>query len=136
LESRSRAVREAIQEYIERHTELEALEGPVVAALATETVDVAMGAAGTDTAVESADVALMGDELWKLPYLYALSGKANGVIRQNIWASIGVKALLAVGVPFGLVNVAVAVVVGDMGMSLGVTTNALRLARLKPDSFE
>ena len=105
-------------------------------ALATATVGVAMGAAGTDTAVESADVALMGDELSKLPYLYALSGKANGVIRENIWASIGVKALLAVGVPFGLVNVAVAVVVGDMGMSLGVTTNALRLARLKPDSFD
>ena len=105
-------------------------------ALATATVGVAMGAAGTDTAVESADVALMGDELSKLPYLYALSGKANGVIRENIWASIGVKALLAVGVPFGLVNVAIAVVVGDMGMSLGVTTNALRLARLKPDSFE
>mgnify|MGYP000754850576 CR=1 FL=1 len=105
-------------------------------ALATATVGVAMGAAGTDTAVESADVALMGDELSKLPYLYALSGKANGVIRENIWASVGVKALLAVGVPFGLVNVAVAVVVGDMGMSLGVTMNALRLARLKPDSFE
>ncbi|WP_227375494.1 heavy metal translocating P-type ATPase [Haladaptatus halobius] len=105
-------------------------------ALATATVGVAMGAAGTDTAVESADVALMGDELSKLPYLCALSGKANGVIRENIWASIGVKALLAVGVPFGLVNVAVAVVVGDMGMSLGVTTNALRLARIKPDRFE
>jgi Cd2+/Zn2+-exporting ATPase len=105
-------------------------------ALATATVGVAMGAAGTDTAVESADVALMGDELSMLPYLYALSGKANGVIRENIWASVGVKALLAVGVPFGLVNVAVAVVVGDMGMSLGVTTNALRLARIKPDRFE
>ena len=105
-------------------------------ALATATVGVAMGAAGTDTAVESADVALMGDELSKLPYLYALSGKANGVIRENIWASIGLKALLALGVPFGLVNVAVAVVVGDMGMSLGVTTNALRLARIRPDRFE
>ena len=105
-------------------------------ALATATVGVAMGAAGTDTAVESADVALMGDELSKLPYLYALSGKANGVIRQNIWASVGVKALLAVGVPFGLVNVAVAIVVGDMGMSLGVTTNALRLAGIEPDRFE
>ena len=105
-------------------------------ALATATVGVAMGAAGTDTAVESADVALMGDDLLKLPYLYALSQKANGVIRENIWASVGVKALLAVGVPFGLVNVAVAVVVGDMGMSLGVTTNALRLARIKPDRFE
>lgn len=105
-------------------------------ALATATVGVAMGAAGTDTAVESADVALMADDLSKLPYLYALSGTANGVIRQNIWASIGVKALLALGVPFGLVNVAVAVVVGDMGMSLGVTTNALRLAGINPERFE
>ena len=105
-------------------------------ALATATVGVAMGAAGTDTAVESADVALMADELSKLPYLYALSGRANSVIRENIWASIGVKALLALGVPFGLVNVAVAVVVGDMGMSLGVTTNALRLAGIDPERFE
>ncbi len=105
-------------------------------ALATATVGVAMGAAGTDTAVESADVALMADDLSKLPYLYALSGTANGVIRQNIWASIGVKALLALGVPFGLVNVAVAVVVGDMGMSLGVMTNALRLAGINPERFE
>lgn len=105
-------------------------------ALATATVGVAMGAAGTGTAVESADVALMGDDLLKLPYLYALSGKANGVIRENIWTSIGVKALLAAGVPFGLVNVAVAVIVGDMGMSLGVTTNALRLARINPNRFE
>lgn len=107
-----------------------------VPALATATVGVAMGAAGTDTAVESADVALMADDLSKFPYLYALSGKANGVIRQNIWTSVSVKALLAIGVPFGLVNVAVAIVVGDMGMSLGVTANALRLAGIKPDRFE
>ncbi|WP_227354679.1 heavy metal translocating P-type ATPase [Haladaptatus salinisoli] len=105
-------------------------------ALATATVGVAMGAAGTDTAVESADIALMGDDLLKVPYLYALSRKANGVIRENIWASVGVKALLAVGVPFGLVNVAIAVIVGDMGMSLGVTTNALRLARIEPERIE
>ncbi|WP_049972280.1 heavy metal translocating P-type ATPase [Haladaptatus cibarius] len=105
-------------------------------ALATATVGVAMGAAGTDTAVESADVALMGDELSKLPYLYTLSKKANGVIRENIWISIGVKALLAIGVPLGLVNVAVAVVVGDMGTSLGVTTNALRLSSIESDDFE
>ncbi|MEF8786027.1 MAG: cation-translocating P-type ATPase, partial [Haloarculaceae archaeon] len=96
-------------------------------ALATAEVGVAMGAAGTDTALETADIALMGDDIGKLPYLYALSHTANGVIRQNIWASLGVKALLAVGVPGGLVSVAVAVVVGDMGMSLGVTGNAMRL---------
>jgi Cd2+/Zn2+-exporting ATPase len=104
-------------------------------ALATADVGVAMGAAGTDTALETADIALMSDDIGKLPYLYALSHTANGVIRQNIWASLGVKALLAVGVPLGLVSVALAVVVGDMGMSLSVTGNAMRLSRLKPDRF-
>ncbi|MFT4889747.1 MAG: Cd2+/Zn2+-exporting ATPase [Halobacteriales archaeon] len=104
-------------------------------ALATADVGIAMGAAGTDTAIETADVALMADDLTKLPYLYALSNRANAVIRQNIWSSLGVKALLALGVPLGYVSVAVAVVVGDMGMSLGVTGNALRLSRLKPERF-
>jgi len=105
-------------------------------ALATAEVGIAMGAAGTDTALETADIALMGDDVAKLPYLYALSHTANGVIRQNVWASLGVKALLALGVPLGLVSVAVAVVVGDMGMSLGVTGNAMRLSGIEPESFE
>ncbi|GGL42522.1 cadmium-transporting ATPase [Halarchaeum grantii] len=103
-------------------------------ALASADVGIAMGAAGTDTALETADIALMGDDIDRLPYLYALSKEANGVIRQNIWASLGVKALLALGVPLGLVNVAMAVVVGDMGMSLGVTGNAMRLSRIRPES--
>jgi Cd2+/Zn2+-exporting ATPase len=101
-------------------------------ALAAADVGVAMGAAGTDTALETADIALMGDDVGKLPYLYDLSNEANGVIRQNIWTSLGVKALLAVGVPLGYVSVALAVVVGDMGMSLGVTGNAMRLSRITP----
>ena len=86
-------------------------------------------------AIETADIALMGDDIAKLPYLYALSHKANGVIRQNIWSSLGVKLLLAIGVPFGYVSVAVAVLVGDMGMSLGVTGNAMRLSRVRPERF-
>ena len=53
-------------------------------ALATATVGIAMGAAGTDTALETADIALMGDDLTKLPYLYGLSGTATSVIQQNI----------------------------------------------------
>nr|WP_233357433.1 cation-translocating P-type ATPase [Halococcoides cellulosivorans] len=105
-------------------------------ALATADVGVAMGAAGTDTAIETADIALLGDDVRKLPYLYDLSRTANRVIRQNIWSSLGVKALLAVGVPIGLVSVAVAVVVGDMGMSLGVTGNAMRLARVSPETTD
>ncbi len=104
-------------------------------ALATATVGIAMGAAGTDTALETADIALLSDDLTKLPYLVGLSRTAASVIRQNIWASLGIKTLLAIGVPFGLVNVIVAVVVGDMGMSIGVTANAMRLSRLKPSRF-
>ncbi|MFC7078711.1 heavy metal translocating P-type ATPase [Haloarcula halophila] len=104
-------------------------------ALATAEVGIAMGAAGTDTALETADIALMGDDIGKLPYLYDLSHTANGVIRQSIWVSLGVKFLLALGVPLGLVSVALAVVVGDMGMSLGVTGNAMRLSRITPEEL-
>ncbi|AGB37120.1 heavy metal translocating P-type ATPase [Natronococcus occultus] len=103
-------------------------------ALATAEVGIAMGAAGTDTALETADVALMGDDLTRLPYLYELSGKANGVIRQNVWSSLAVKAVLAAGAPFGIVTVIHAVVIGDMGMSLGVTGNAMRLAGVEPET--
>jgi Cd2+/Zn2+-exporting ATPase len=92
-----------------------------------------MGAAGTDTAIETADVALMSDDLSRLPYLVVLSRRANGIIRTNIWSSLGVKALLAVGAPLGLVSVIHAVVVGDMGMSLAVTGNAMRLANVDPE---
>jgi Cd2+/Zn2+-exporting ATPase len=103
-------------------------------ALAAATVGVAMGAAGTDTALETADVALLSDDLTRLPYLVNLSRRTSSVIRQNVWSSLGVKAALAAAAPLGLINVAVAVVVGDMGMSLGVTTNAMRLAGVAPEA--
>ncbi|MFC4358357.1 heavy metal translocating P-type ATPase [Halobium salinum] len=101
-------------------------------ALATADVAVAMGAAGTDTALDTADVALMGDDLTRVPYLYDLSSRATSVIRQNVYAALAVKAVLAVAAPFGLVDVIVAIVIGDMGASLGVTSNALRLAGVSP----
>ncbi|MFB6354244.1 MAG: heavy metal translocating P-type ATPase [Halobacteriales archaeon] len=102
-------------------------------ALAAADVGIAMGAAGSDAAIETADVALLGDDLQRLPYLVRLARRATGVIRQNIAASLGIKALLAIGVPFGLVGVVEAIVVGDMGMSLGVTGNAMRLAGVSPE---
>ncbi|WP_096395719.1 cation-translocating P-type ATPase [Halorubrum trapanicum] len=101
-------------------------------ALAAADVGIAMGAAGTDTAIETADVALMADDLTRLPYVVDLSSRASSTIRTNIGASLGVKALLAAGAPLGYVSVAMAVVVGDMGMSLGVTGNALRLGNVEP----
>ena len=101
-------------------------------ALATATVGIAMGAAGTDTALETADIALMGDDLSRLPYLYALSHTGNRVIRQNIWSSLAAKGMLAIGVPFGLVPVWAAVLIGDAGMTVGVTGNAMRLSRIAP----
>jgi len=102
-------------------------------ALARADVGVAMGAAGTDAALETADVALMADDLDGVPYCLRLARTATGVIRQNIYASLVVKGLLALGAPFGYVTVIVAVVVGDMGMSLAVTGNALRLGWLEPE---
>lgn len=98
-------------------------------ALAASKVGIAMGAAGTDTALETADAALMADDLSKLPYLFRLSSAGRRVIRQNVWASIMIKFVLAAGVFPGMVSLVVAVLVGDMGTSLGVTGNALRLAR-------
>lgn len=100
-------------------------------ALAAATVGIAMGAAASDVALETADVALMAQDLSRLPYLFRLSRRSGDVIRQNIAASIAIKITLAAGVPAGLVSLITAVLVGDMGASLAVTVNALRLARLK-----
>ena len=98
--------------------------------LAAASVGIAMGAAGSDAAIDSADVALMGDDLSRLPYLFRLSRKSRAVIRQNIATALLVKLVLVVGVPLGMVSLIAAVLVGDVGVSLLVTGNALRLARV------
>ncbi len=100
-------------------------------ALAAASVGIAMGAAGSDVALETADVALMADDLRSLPYLFRLSRRGGAVIRENIAASIAIKFSLAAGTLPGWVTLITAVLVGDMGASLAVTGNALRLARLK-----
>ena len=100
-------------------------------ALAEATIGVAMGAAGSPVAIETADVALMGDDLSKLPYAVHLARKARRTIRFNIAFALSTKFLLAIGAVMGVVSLAAAVIVGDMGGSLVVTLNALRLARTR-----
>lgn len=58
-------------------------------AMANSTVGIAMGAAGSDVALETADIALMADKLETLPFAIGLSRKAKGIIKQNLWVSLG-----------------------------------------------
>jgi Cd2+/Zn2+-exporting ATPase len=97
-------------------------------ALARATMGVAMGAAGTDAAIETADVALMSDDLGKLPWLIAHARRTLSVIRQNIAVSLLVKAAFVVLTLFGVSSMWVAVA-ADTGVSLLVVSNALRLLR-------
>ncbi|MFW5953426.1 MAG: hypothetical protein ACOCSJ_04615 [Candidatus Natronoplasma sp.] len=92
-------------------------------------VGIAMGAAGSDTAMESADMALMEDDLSKLIYLFDISEKTMKVVKENIIASIGSKLVLAVLTFFGLVTLWIAVGIGDVGMALVVTMNAIIMGK-------
>lgn len=97
-------------------------------ALATATVGVAMGASGTDVALETADVALLSDDLSKLPYAVALSRQAKAIIRQNLWISLGVICALVPTTLFGLAPLGVAIIFHE-GSTLLVVLNALRLLK-------
>ena len=99
-------------------------------ALAASTVGIAMGGAGTDTALETADVALMGDDLQKLPFIVRLSRQTLKVIKQNITFSLGIKLLALLLVIPGWLTLWIAIV-ADMGATLLVTLNGLRLMKVK-----
>lgn len=86
-------------------------------ALAASTVGIAMGGAGTDTALETADVALMGDDLQKLPFIVRLSRQTLKVIKQNITFSLGIKLLALLLVIPGWLTLWIAIV-ADMGATL------------------
>jgi len=101
-------------------------------ALARATVGIAMGAIGSNVALETADIALMQDDLSNLVYLMELSRKTLGVVKENIVASIAVKGTFALLAFPGLVTLWLAVGIGDMGLSLAVILNAMRLSLLKP----
>ncbi|GAP34229.1 lead, cadmium, zinc and mercury transporting ATPase [Piscinibacter sakaiensis] len=94
-------------------------------AMANATVGIAMGAAGSDVALETADVALMADDLAQLPFAVGLSRRTSRVIRQNLWVSLGVVAVLIPSTILGL-NIGTAVLFHE-GSTLLVVMNALRL---------
>ena len=100
-------------------------------AMAAATIGVAMGAIGTDVAIETADVVLMSDDIEKVDYVIHLGKRARRVVRQNVYFSIGWMAMLVVvaltvGIPLPLA------VVGHEGSTLLVAANGLRLLRGKP----
>ena len=99
-------------------------------ALAAASVGVAMGGAGTDTALETADIALMSDDLSKLPYTIKLSRKALVIIKQNITFSLAIKLVALLLVMPGWLTLWIAIF-ADMGATLLVTLNSLRLLRVK-----
>lgn len=97
-------------------------------ALAKATIGFAMGAAGTDTAIETADVALMDDDLRKIPEFIQLSRRTHQILVQNIVLALGIKAVFLVLAFLGMATLWMAVF-ADMGASLIVVFNGLRLLR-------
>ncbi len=99
-------------------------------ALAAATVGIAMGGAGSAQALETADIALMADDLRQLPFAVRLSRFARSVIRQNIGISVGLKLAIMVLALAGSGTLWLAVF-ADVGMSLLVTTNGMRPLRMR-----
>ncbi len=100
-------------------------------AMAAATIGIAMGAIGTDVAIETADVVLMSDDVEKVDYVIHLGKRARRVVRQNVYFSIGwmgmlVIVALTIGIPLPLA------VVGHEGSTLLVAANGLRLLRGRP----
>lgn len=96
-------------------------------AMANATVGIAMGAAGSDTALETADVALMADDLTPLPFAFGLSQQTRRIVQQNLWIALGMVVILVPATILGL-DIGPAVVLHE-GSTLLVVANALRLLR-------
>lgn len=132
-------------EKVKKVAELQARFGPTAMigdgvndapALATAEIGVAMGAAGTDVALETADVVLMADDLSKIPYAIRLSQRARRIVTQNLSFSLGVIIVLVIATLVPFVNVPLPLgVVGHEGSTIIVVLNGLRLLFWRGDDF-
>jgi len=104
-------------------------------ALARANIGIAMGAAGSDVAIETADVALMQDDISKLPYLFSLSNKTMSIIKQNITLAISVKLLCVILAIAGIITLMMSVGFGDLGLTLLVILNSFRIGMVKDPLF-
>ena len=104
-------------------------------ALARANIGIAMGAAGSDVAIETADIALMQDDISKLPYLLNLSNKTMRIIKENISLAIIIKFLFVILAILGLVTLMMSVGIGDLGLTLLVILNSFRIGMVKDPLF-
>ena len=104
-------------------------------ALARANIGIAMGAAGSDVAIETADVALMQDDISKLPYLFSLSHKTMRIIKENISIAIIVKLLCVILAVMGIITLMMSVGFGDLGLTLLVILNSFRIGMVKDPLF-
>jgi Cd2+/Zn2+-exporting ATPase len=119
---------QAVEELLRQHGTVAMIGDGVndAPAMGRATIGIAMGAAGSDAAIEAADIALMSDDLAKLPWLIRHSRRTLAIIRQNVALSIGVKVLFMLLTFAGAATLWMAIA-SDMGVSLIVIANALRL---------
>jgi len=100
-------------------------------ALASADLGIALGASATDLTLQTADIVIMNDDLTKLLTYIDITKKTNKIIKQNIWTSIIIKLSFAILTVLGFMNLFLAVGIGDMGVSLLVLFNGMRILRYK-----